>query len=278
MSTPQKHVSILGCGWLGLPLAEHLIAEGYWVKGATTTPQKLHVMQDRDILPYLIRLDPQINEDYNPAFFDCHTLILNIPPSRRRENIEQFYPEQVDAVLQAARDSSLQNILFISSTSVYPNVNRKVSEEDAGGDLSSSGQAVLDAEGLLLEQDDFKVSIIRLCGLYDEERNPGRFLAGRQLSSNGKECINLIHREDCIRVIEAVLQQSAWGEIFNACSDVHPEKEAFYTLAARQLGLDAPVFNPAAAPSYKKIDSSKLKERLELRFKYPDPMRAVQEM
>lgn len=29
-------VSILGCGWLGLPLAEQLLAEGYSVKGSTT--------------------------------------------------------------------------------------------------------------------------------------------------------------------------------------------------------------------------------------------------
>ncbi len=275
MSNQQKTISILGCGWLGLPLAEHLIARKYQVRGATTTPSKLHTMQDKGIMPYLIKLDPQINQDYDPDFFDCTTLVLNIPPSRRQEGIIRFYPEQVSSVLKAAQGSALKHILFISSTSVYPNLNRAVTEKDAGGEITASGQAVLAAEQVLQAQDQFAVSILRLCGLYDEERNPGRFLAGRQLNSSGSECVNLIHREDCIQAVMAVIEQEAWGEVFNACSDVHPEKEAFYTLAAQKLGLEAPRFNPDAAPSYKKIDSSKIKKQLGVSLAYPDPMEMI---
>ena len=36
----MKNVSVLGCGWLGMPLAISLLDEGYSVKGSTTTEKK----------------------------------------------------------------------------------------------------------------------------------------------------------------------------------------------------------------------------------------------
>lgn len=29
-----KTISILGCGWLGLPLGQHLVQQGYHIKGS----------------------------------------------------------------------------------------------------------------------------------------------------------------------------------------------------------------------------------------------------
>ena len=33
-------ISIIGLGWLGLPLADHLIEQGYQVLGSTTSKEK----------------------------------------------------------------------------------------------------------------------------------------------------------------------------------------------------------------------------------------------
>ena len=41
----KDEISIMGCGWLGLPLAAQLVKAGYNVKGSTTTPEKLEVLQ-----------------------------------------------------------------------------------------------------------------------------------------------------------------------------------------------------------------------------------------
>ena len=40
----KETITILGCGWLGLPLAQTLVKEGYSVKGSTTTEDKLEVL------------------------------------------------------------------------------------------------------------------------------------------------------------------------------------------------------------------------------------------
>ena len=37
-------VGIMGCGWLGLPLAQSLIEKGFNVKGTTTSFEKLSVL------------------------------------------------------------------------------------------------------------------------------------------------------------------------------------------------------------------------------------------
>ena len=55
----QSHrptVAVLGCGWLGLPLAKALVAEGYSVAGTTTTPSRVLTMRDAGIRPYLLSL------------------------------------------------------------------------------------------------------------------------------------------------------------------------------------------------------------------------------
>ncbi|WPP52297.1 SDR family oxidoreductase [Catalinimonas niigatensis] len=277
MKEKDQSISILGCGWLGLPLAVHLIGQGYPVKGSTTSPNKLPLLSKQGINSYLISLNPKINEDYQQEFFNSHTLILNIPPSRRQPDVEQFYPAQIQEVLKAAGNTALKNIIFVSSTSVYPSLNREVKEEDAGGELSASGKALLKVEQMLLDQQRFQVSILRFCGLYDKERNPGRFLAGRKLDSSGKDVVNLIHLDDCIGIISMLLKKPAWGEIYNACSDVHPEKESFYALATQNLGLEAPEFSDSAESSYKSVDSTKLKQYLEYRFLHPDPLRSLKE-
>jgi glycerol-3-phosphate dehydrogenase len=38
------NISILGCGWYGTALAKTLVNAGYHVKGSTTSPQKLEVL------------------------------------------------------------------------------------------------------------------------------------------------------------------------------------------------------------------------------------------
>lgn len=49
-------IGILGCGWLGKPLAEHLLAEGYRVKGSTTTPEKKEILLDAGIEAFKVTL------------------------------------------------------------------------------------------------------------------------------------------------------------------------------------------------------------------------------
>jgi len=122
-------ISILGCGWLGLPLAEYLLEKGYRVKGSTATYEKLAILKSKKIEPCYINLSPGINADYDPDFFNCDVLIVNFPP-KRIDDIVSYHIKQIESLINKLKNTEAGYVLFISSTSVYPEVNREVTEDN----------------------------------------------------------------------------------------------------------------------------------------------------
>lgn len=267
-----KSLSILGCGWLGLPLAKLLITEGYQIKGSTSSAEKLEVLRESGILPFTIFLNPEINEDFDPHFFDSEVMVINFPP-KRREDIEEFHPQQFKSLLKQMKNSSLKKVVFISSTSVYGNSNGIVDEEDFESPEKSSGKALRKVEKLLLKQKNFQTCILRFGGLIGYDRKPGRFLSRMQKEVDGSTPVNLIHQDDCISSILHVINNNLWGKVYNACSPEHPNRKSFYLAAAKIGGFDAPKFI-ANSSSYKIVSSAKL-EKTNFKFKFRNPIDAL---
>ncbi len=263
-------ISILGCGWLGLPLAESLIRAGYKVKGSTRTKEDLNRLEQRGITPSLLELNPELSGDDPDSFFDSNILIINFPPERR-DDIVSYHELQAVSLIERIKSSPVDRVIFVSSTSVYPDLSREVTEEDTEEPTKASGKALIRFESLLNNSAEFKTTVLRFAGLIGYDRMPGRFLAGKKDVSNGDAPVNLIHRDDCVDIIAKIIEQDIWGETFNACSDVHPTRKDYYERAARKLGLTPPEFIEQDNYSYKIINSDKMKKRLSYNFKYPDP-------
>ncbi len=263
-------ISILGCGWLGLPLAEHLIKSGYKVNGSTRTIKDISVLDGKGISPYLLVLDPEIRGENIDGFFDSDILIINFPPERR-EDIVAYHELQAVSLIDSVKRSTIKKVVFVSSTSVYPDLNREVSEDEMSPPTKASGKALLKFETLLNSSSEFKTTILRFAGLIGYDRMPGRFLAGKKEVGNGEAPVNLIHRDDCIDIIHQVFEKDIWGETLNACSDIHPKRKDYYINAANKLGLAPPDFIESEKYSYKIINNDKLKRILNYSFKYPDP-------
>ena len=273
---PPATISILGCGWLGRPLGCHLAARAYQVKGSTTTREKLEQLESEDIQPYLLTLDPSLEGASD--FFECDALVLNIPPPRGVDDRQAYHLRQVDAVREAAAAAECPWILFASSTGVYPKVPGVVTESDVPDDpesveapMRSTGRLLIAAERRLQNDARFDTTVIRFAGLYGGERKPARFLAGRTDVSGPEAPINLIHRDDCIGIVEAILEQEATGEVFNACADEHPTRRTFYTHEAQRLGLEPPTFADDGATN-KVVSNARVKRVLGYSFRHPSPM------
>ncbi len=273
--TKTKSISILGCGWLGLPLAKAFVQKKWHVRGSTTHADKLPLLKENHIEPYLIRVSPDQHDDMDAAFFDSEVFIINIPPGRKNPDVAKRYPQQMQSVARAAAHGNVKKILFVSSTSVYPNLNREVTEDDAHMPDKENGRAVWQAEQVFLNHPNFQTTIVRFCGLYGPERNPGRFLAGKTLKTSGDAGVNLIHLQDCLAIIIRLVEEGVWGEVFNACADAHPSKSTYYQKVAREAGLDAPVFTHEEPESFKLVNSHKLKKRLNYQFVHPDPLKST---
>lgn len=262
-------VSILGCGWLGKPFGAALVREGYIVYGSTTQAANASVLAALGIKPFVITLHPQADSSNPDDFFQCDILVISIPP-RTRTNPPEVYLSQLEYALQRARARGVQHILYISSTAVYPDVNRIVTEDDA------------DPESYLVKAEAIvraftSTTVIRFGGLVGPARHPGRFLAGKKDLSGKNTPVNIIHQRDCVGIMKRVLEQQAWGEVFNACADEHPTREVFYTQASKALNLEPPQFTPDDSTPYKIVSSEKAKQRLGYTFAYADPIKMTGE-
>jgi len=268
----KETITILGCGWLGLPLAQTLAKEGYSVKGSTTREERLETLHDAGVEPWLVRLDPEVNGDDIVAFLQSDTLIVNIPPLRR-DDIVEYHIEQFSSLIDALGQSPVRSVLLVSSTSVYPALNREVTEEDAVDPESLAGQALLLVEEMLMQESAFQTTVLRFGGLIGYDRNPAKYLATMAEIAHPDQPMNLIHRDDCIRIITEIIRLKQWGEVFNACSPLHPLRKEYYGRAAEIAGLPAiPLSQSVETAPYKVVNSEKLISALHYHFLYPDPV------
>lgn len=271
----NQTISILGCGWLGLPLGGYLIKKGFIVKGSTTSLDNFGALKLKGIIPFQLQItDTIISSDNLNEFFNADILIINIPPERRSD-IEQYHEAQFGLLISELRRTFIKQVLFVSSTSVYPTLNREVFEDETAEPTKASGKALKQVEQMLKAQTNFSATLVRFAGLIGYDRLPGRFLAGKTNVQNGNVPINVIHQDDCIELITQIICQNAWGEVFNACADEHPTRKEFYTLAAKKIGLEIPSFAVETENDFKIINSNKIKRHLGYSFKYPDPLMLI---
>ena len=267
--TDTKKVSVLGCGWLGYPLAVAMLQEGYRVKGSTTSRPKLDVLERAGIQPFLLDMRQSDSPEALQTFLKSDTLIVAYPP-KIREHGSDAYLRSIETLAQAIEKSGLQQVIFISSTSVYPNANSEVAEDMVPEPESASGNAMLEAERRLQALKGRETVVLRMAGLVGYERNPGRFLAGKTSLENRQERINLIHRDDCVSIILKLLERNISSDVLNCCSDTHPLKMDFYTEAAKKAKLEPPVFSKGGRKAYKLVSNKKLKSLLSYEFIYGD--------
>jgi len=270
--SPIQSVSIVGLGWLGMPLAQRLAALGYRVAGSKTSPEGIAQARALGIEAIECRLTPALETPAAPLteLLKADLVIVNIPPGRRRNNAD-YHIRQIAQLIEMQQALGGGRWLFVSSTSVYGNENRLLTEADPPSPVTESGKALARIEQLLQEAPAIEATVLRFAGLVGGERQPGRFLSGKRVSG-ARQPVNLLHRDDCIGIIERLIERNLWGELFNACADEHPTRQAFYEAAARAMGLPAPEFEPPELPDWKLIDNQRLKQRLGYRLLHPDPL------
>eukprot|EP01136_Pigoraptor_vietnamica_P025247 Opistho-1_new@79037 len=122
-------ISILGCGWLGLPLGKYLVENGHEVKGSTTSEIKFPLLQSVGIQPFFLKFSPVVEGEELAEFLQSGTLIICIPP-RAGKYGEDYHIQQIQSLIPAIKKTSIQSIIYTSSTSVYPDLNREITEED----------------------------------------------------------------------------------------------------------------------------------------------------
>lgn len=263
-------LSIIGLGWLGTPLAQRLQQLGLSVRGSTTTPEKVPQLQQKGIDTYLLGLNPAPEGNLS-ALLDTDYLVVNIPP-KAGQNGEAFHPEQMRLLADQVRSSRIKHVLYVSSTSVYPELNRELTEADVITPDQSAAPALVQAEQIWLSLlPERAVTIVRCAGLMGDRRIPGKYVAGRTVDT-GNVPVNYIHQTDVVGLLTAVIEQGLSGT-FNAVAPQHPIREAVYRKSCADFGYALPTFvDPTEPIPFKVINGDKLTQAAGYVFKYPDPL------
>jgi nucleoside-diphosphate-sugar epimerase len=256
----NKSIAIIGCGWLGLPLAERLVARGFTVYGTTTSTDKIELLNAKGIQGSMLRLDSTDSSNSPLPIADVY--IVNIPPSSISD-----YASIITEFAQSIPESCKQ-VIFCSTTSVYPDISSVLTESLIPPDYKITvGQENNARHGtkrsdLLKAENAFwklgKTTIMRLAGLFGEGRHPVHYLSGKQNLSSPQARVNLVHLNDLCACIERVIDLDIRSEVINVCASEHPKRKEYYTSMAEKFGILAPTFDDSDTSTGKMISNEKL--------------------
>ena len=159
---------------------------------------------------------------------DRDTVVLSIAPISDCQVDAEVYretyiPTAQNLVAALPKTHSVKQIFYLSSCSVYGNKQGNWVDETSSVDRQSEYNQVLsETEQLLLNIDEnIKVSILRLGGIYGPERElTKRFgkLAGQTIPGSSKTYISWVHLDDIVAAID-YLRQRRLGGIYNLVND-----------------------------------------------------------
>jgi nucleoside-diphosphate-sugar epimerase len=239
-------------------LAARFVAQGYRLKISTRSAERLATLAALPGEACIVDIAKPM--DAIDAFLQSATLIVNITS----RDIDGFR-----SLVRKIEASGVEAVLFVSSTSVYAD-KCKVVAETAGEESPDHPLVVI--ENIFRQSAQFRTTIVRFAGLVGGSRHPGRFFRAGKTVKNPDANVNLIHLDDCVNILERIVANDLWGEVFNACADTHPSKREFYSQAAKMAGVPLPQFDDGGDHAFKIIDNRKLKRVLGYEFLHPDLM------
>lgn len=264
----MQRISILGSGWLGHPLAIELNKSSAHIQVSSRSQDRLNALRNKGLEACYFDIDSLDTSD--EKFLHADVLIINITS----KNVGSF-----EQLISRIEISDIKHVLFISSTSVYKNQSNLQQPEIVEDDLSSLIPCpLLSIENLFQKNTNFNTSIIRFSGLIGYQRHPGNFFLETsnpdatycKTIKNPDAPINMIHRDDCLGLIKALLKQQCWGTVFNACSSHHPTRREFYRAALKHLGGYEPIFTGQSESVGKAISNHKITDLLQYSFIHND--------
>ncbi|MBM3401198.1 MAG: SDR family oxidoreductase [Bacteroidetes bacterium] len=261
-------ISLLGCGWLSFPLARDLIRQGFPVKGSTTSLDKISLLKEAGIEPVLVQFENSLPPPDLKVLLDAEVLIVSIPPGRRTVEGPENYLKMGETLAEHLPASCISKLIFISSTSVYPETNEVLHESSPISPETVSAKVIADVEEKLLSL-PMQVIVLRLAGLFGPGRSPGRFFAGKSGIPNGLAPVNMIHLDEVIALINALIDSDNAKGIYIGSTPSHPSREEFYTLAAKLDNLERPIFISEKL-NWKIVESERVEKELGFSFKNPN--------
>lgn len=268
-------VGIIGCGWLGTPLAKQLIAQDVAVMVTSSQANNVEKLSKLGLCAQQLVLPDNENKLISHPVFSHDSLIIAITPQFKQGRVD--YADKIVQLIEAAKCiGKVKKVVLLSSSAIYNGLEGKVTEETPLDFSAEKVDILFKAEQAVLGYSEASC-VLRLSGLVGPNRHPGRFLARKQQRQQGQpltdgNCtVNLIHQQDAIGMIIQLLKDKSSGGIFNGVSDTHVSKSQYYQAAAQAISIEPPQFVESSKPNLSRIVcGDKVKCVFNYQFVYPN--------
>ena len=269
---------VVGCGYLGEPVAERWLRAGHRVHVVTRSVEHARRFSSRGLIPILGDITrpetladlPEVEHVLCAVGYDRQT---GLP-------IKSVYVDGLKYLLDTL-PATVTRFVYISSSGVYgQNDGSWVDENSACHPAREGGIACLEAEQCLQRHALGERSIIlRMCGIYGPGRVPrmADIQKGEPLATPARGYLNLIHRDDAIRAVLLAELNPVPPELI-LVGDGNPVlRRNYFECLAKLLGAPIPRFaSPqetahvsARALSDKRIVNQRMLDCLKINLQYP---------
>ena len=283
---------ILGCGYLGLRVAEKWLEAGDQVFAISRSQQRKAILEREGL--QVITADitdvgslKTIAESLPPI----ETILFAVGFDRSKyDSIQAVYVNGLVNFLEHVQ-VSFGHFIYISSTGVFGPTDADeqgfVTEDSSANPIRPGGVACLEAENLLRKRLEDRLTILRLAGIYGPSRVPSlKFIQQQQWDKlNPTGFLNLIHVTDAAEIVSQVAalasnaDAAVAGEMFLVSDGSAVQRKVYYEHLAWLLdfeikwgqaeGLEADSSTETRRSVNKRVDSSKLRKSIPVELSFP---------
>ncbi len=285
----RKQAFIVGCGYVGRRLAQHLdkeyrqqLGKDCNIYGLVRTTVHIKSLRAARVEPIVLDLDKFTRQDLSPVWFRNCTLFYFAPPPAHGESDTRLH--RFLNALETRPDA----LLYISTTGVYGNTQGRLVDESAPvNPQTQRAQRRVSAEHITriwCTENNVRRVVLRVPAIYGPGRLPLERLRKSEpvIREEDSPIINRIHVDDLVQAcLAAALNPQARG-VYNISDGNSCSMTGYARLVAQLAGLPMPQEIPmdeaqlsfsAEYLSYldesRRIDNTRMRTELGVQLRYP---------
>lgn len=270
---------IIGCGYVGIPLAAAFHAAGDVVFPTTRSEDRARQFEEQG---YRAKIADVTRPETLRSLPEADTVVFAVGyDAGSGASREEVYAEGLKSVLDHLPEST-RRLIFVSTTGVYGDAEGQTVDEETPCDPARpGGKAFLEAEHYLRNHPIWskRSVILRMAGIYGPKRIPrsADIQAGKPIPAPGGGALNLIHVADAVQAIRLAADAETFSPLYIVSDGSPVDRRDYYREVARLLHAPEPTFeepdpnSPAAlrAGSDRKMSNQRLVTELGFQPKHP---------
>jgi nucleoside-diphosphate-sugar epimerase len=236
-----ESVLVVGCGFVGLPLARSLASGGWETHAITASESSAAKLHNEPFAAYA--LDITDKASFGRLAERRFDVVIHCASSGRG-GASSYAAVFLGGIRNLMATLNYGRLIFTSSTSVYAQTDGSTVDETSPADPTrETGQILRNTEDLVLAANGV---VARLAGLY----GPGRcaplqkLLEGRAtIEEDGTRRMNMLHQADAAGALEFLAKTELSG-VYNVVDNQPTAEIEWYRYVCHRLNKPLPPFGP----------------------------------